>query len=147
MFLWSFKIWNISLAFLCLSWHWWICGEEAGWFLEYISICLIFLNFQRALKELYKFTVSPAFPFSLEILIYSNFCLYHYSKSAFFQVISDLHGTKFSGQFSVLLSNHSAEFVRIHLLLLFEHSMLSSLGFLHITISFISFFNDVFFSK
>lgn len=47
-------IWNILLAFLYLLWHWHFCREEDSWFLEWVSICLIFLNFERALKELYK---------------------------------------------------------------------------------------------
>lgn len=111
-----------------------------------VTICLILFNLERALKELYKLTVSPAFPFSPEILIYSDFCPYHSSKIAFFQVISDLHVTKFNGQFSVLfLSNLLAEFARIHLLLLFESTMLSSRGSLHIAISFIPFLNDLFY--
>ena len=60
MTLWFLLIWNISSAFLYLLWHWHFCGEEASWFLEWVSIHLIFLNFERALKELCKLTVSPA---------------------------------------------------------------------------------------
>lgn len=108
------------------------------------QICLIFPNFQRALKELYKLTV-PAFPFSLEILIYSDFCPYHSSKIAFFRssVTPMAQNSMVNSQFSHPTTQQN--FFRIHLLLLFERIVLSSLGFLHRAISFISFLNDVLF--
>lgn len=58
---WPLLTWNIPSAFLQLSWHWHFCGQQARWFLECLSICLIFLNFEKALKGSYELPVSPAF--------------------------------------------------------------------------------------
>lgn len=80
---WPLLTWNIPSAFLQLSWHWHFCGQQARWFLECLSICLIFLNFEKALKGSYELPVSPAFSLSwdphllwLLSLSFSQDCFY-----------------------------------------------------------------------
>lgn len=83
---------------------------------------LVFFKCENTLRESYNPIASPAFPFSLKLPIYFNFCPYHSSKIAFIESQNSMVNSQsysYSTFWQNLMAFLSSSFLRVHSFLLY----------------------------